>query len=56
MTRYFGSNKIELLAPAGTFEDFKLIIKGKADAVYFGGKKFNMRLQIGRASCRERVS
>lgn len=44
MTRYFGSNKIELLAPAGTFEDFKLIIKGKADAVYFGGKKFNMRL------------
>lgn len=44
MTRYFDNNKIELLAPAGTFEDFKLIIKGKADAVYFGGKKFNMRL------------
>jgi len=44
MSRYLGNNKIELLAPAGTFEDFKLIIFGQADAVYFGGKKFNMRL------------
>ena len=44
MSRDFGNKKIELLAPAGTFEDFKLIIKGKTDAVYFGGKKFNMRL------------
>lgn len=44
MSRYFENKEIELLAPAGTFNDFKLIICGQADAVYFGGKKFNMRL------------
>ncbi len=36
--------QVELLAPAGTFEDFKEIIKSGADAVYFGGKKYNMRM------------
>jgi putative protease len=44
MSRYFGSREIELLAPAGTFKDFQEIIKSSADAVYLGGKKFNMRM------------
>ncbi|TDT45760.1 peptidase U32 family protein [Fonticella tunisiensis] len=44
MSRYFGEREIELLAPVGTFNDFQEIIKSSADAVYFGGKKFNMRM------------
>lgn len=35
--------KVELLAPAGNFESFKAAIKAGADAIYLGGKKFNMR-------------
>ncbi|GAB6168133.1 hypothetical protein JCM1393_05930 [Clostridium carnis] len=44
MSRYFNGQEVELLAPAGTFEIFKDIIKSGADAVYFGGKKLNMRM------------
>ncbi len=35
---------IELLAPAGKWTVLKEIIKAGADAVYLGGKRFNMRL------------
>lgn len=44
MSRTFNNKEVELLAPAGTFEIFKKVIKSGADAVYFGGKKLNMRM------------
>ncbi|HAX73457.1 MAG TPA: peptidase U32 [Firmicutes bacterium] len=44
MTRFFNGRETELLAPAGTFEDFKAILHSGADAFYMGGKKFNMRM------------
>ena len=44
MSRYFGDQEVELLAPAGNFEIFKEIVKTGADAIYFGGKNFNMRM------------
>jgi len=34
---------VELLAPAGDFERFKMAIEYGADAVYFGGKQFSLR-------------
>ncbi|MDR1178123.1 MAG: U32 family peptidase, partial [Spirochaetaceae bacterium] len=42
--RYFNGRPVELLAPAGNFAVFKEIINANCDAVYFGGKHFNMRL------------
>lgn len=36
--------KIELLAPAGRWEVLTAVIEAGADAVYIGGKRFNMRL------------
>ena len=42
--RFFNQKAVELLAPAGTFAIFEKIIDTKCDAVYFGGKRFNMRL------------
>lgn len=44
MSRYFNNQEVELLAPAGNFEIFKKVIKSGADAVYIGGKIFNMRM------------
>lgn len=44
MSRFFNGQLVELLAPAGNFEIFKEIIHSGADAVYLGGKCFNMRL------------
>lgn len=44
MTRFFNNQKVELLAPAGTFEIFKQVIHSGADAVYLGGKILNMRM------------
>ncbi len=35
---------VELLAPAGTFKAFEAAIDAGADAVYLGGKNFNMRV------------
>ncbi|MBR1859825.1 MAG: U32 family peptidase [Selenomonadaceae bacterium] len=37
-------NSVELLAPAGTEEALKAAISAGADAVYLGGKHFNMRV------------
>jgi len=36
--------KIELLAPAGNFESLVAAVQNGADAVYFGGDKFNARI------------
>lgn len=36
--------KVELLAPAGTWQAFVAVIAAGADAVYLGGKRFNMRM------------
>lgn len=44
MSRYFNEQEVELLAPAGNFEIFQKVVKSGADAVYFGGKIFNMRM------------
>lgn len=44
MVRQFQGREIELLAPVGTFADFQEVIQSAADAVYLGGKKFNMRM------------
>ena len=44
MGRYFNDKEVELLAPAGNFEIFKAVINSGADAVYLGGKIFNMRM------------
>src|SRR4030067_1235407 len=35
---------IELLAPAGRWEALTAVIEAGADAVYIGGKRFNMRM------------
>ncbi len=37
-------NKIELLAPAGNWDALVAAVEAGADAVYLGGKRFNMRL------------
>lgn len=37
-------DSVELLAPAGTWDAFKAAIGAGADAVYLGGKHFNMRV------------
>lgn len=44
MTRVYQDRTIELLAPVGTFADFEQVIQSAADAVYLGGKQFNMRM------------
>lgn len=36
--------ELELLAPAGRMEVLKTVINAGADAVYLGGKRFNMRM------------
>ncbi len=36
--------RLELLAPAGKWDVLKAVIKAGADAVYLGGKRYNMRL------------
>ncbi|NLB88401.1 MAG: hypothetical protein GX790_04125 [Syntrophomonadaceae bacterium] len=41
------SDKLELLAPAGTWDVLENVAGAGADAVYIGGKRFNMRLLKG---------
>lgn len=38
------NDTVELLAPAGRWDAFTTVIESGADAVYIGGKRFNMRL------------
>lgn len=44
MQRTFNGKTIEILAPCGNFEVFKRVIESPCDAVYLGGKDFNMRM------------
>lgn len=44
MARVFNGKKIELLAPSGTMETFKKMLKANCDAIYIGGKSFSMRM------------
>lgn len=44
MKRFFNNKKVELLAPAGTMETFKSLVKANCDAIYLGGKSLNMRM------------
>ena len=37
-------DSVELLAPAGTWDSLEAAVDAGADAVYLGGKRFNMRL------------
>ncbi|KUO59240.1 MAG: hypothetical protein APF84_09925 [Gracilibacter sp. BRH_c7a] len=41
--QFLQKKKIELLAPAGSFEALKAAVENGADAVYLGGKLFNAR-------------
>ena len=40
-------NSVELLAPAGTWDALVAAVESGADAVYLGGKHFNMRMHHG---------
>ncbi|MGE5630758.1 MAG: U32 family peptidase [Caulobacteraceae bacterium] len=44
MARFFNNKKVELLAPAGTMETLRSMVKANCDAIYFGGKSLNMRM------------
>ena len=44
MSKYFNGKKIELLAPVGTMETFKSMVKANCDAMYLGGQSLNMRM------------
>ena len=44
---YMNDLKLELLAPAGSFESLKAAIANGADAVYLGGGKYNARANAG---------
>ncbi|HYF81598.1 MAG TPA: U32 family peptidase [Clostridia bacterium] len=44
MARFFNNKKVELLAPAGTMETFRSVVKANCDAIYLGGKSLNMRM------------
>ena len=47
------SKKVELLAPAGNLEKLEIAIHYGADAVYIGGKEFNLRNFSGNFSLEE---
>ncbi len=49
------ASDFEIMAPVGSRESLAAAINAGADSVYFGIGQLNMRSQIGRASCRERV-
>ena len=44
MARFFNNKKVELLAPAGTMDTFRSMVKANCDAIYLGGKSLNMRM------------
>ncbi|KPU46207.1 putative protease YdcP precursor [Oxobacter pfennigii] len=44
MTKFFNGKPIELLAPAGTMDTFRQMVKANCDAIYLGGKSLNMRM------------
>ncbi|MDY6932921.1 MAG: peptidase U32 family protein [Spirochaetota bacterium] len=46
-------NNIEIVSPAGNLEKLKIAVRFGADAVYFGGKRFNLRNNTGNLSLQE---
>ncbi|MCD8510130.1 MAG: U32 family peptidase [Bacillus sp. (in: Bacteria)] len=44
MARYFNGKLIELLAPSGNMETFRVMVEANCDAIYLGGKSLNMRM------------
>lgn len=44
MVRFFNGKKVELLAPAGTMDIFRNLVKANCDALFLGGKSLNMRM------------
>lgn len=42
--RNFNSSSIELLAPASNYDFVDLLLQSGCDAIYLGGKDFNMRM------------
>lgn len=49
-------NKVEILAPAGSYETFKAVINAGADAVYLAGNKFGARAYANNFSKEELIS
>ena len=47
--------KLELLAPAGSFESLKAAISNGADAVYLGGGKHNARINAANFNEKELI-
>ena len=45
--------KFELLAPAGSFEILKAVVKAGADAVYVGGRDYSLRANAKNFSVEE---
>ncbi len=42
--RIYNNRPVELLAPCGNFQIAKAVLEAKCDAIYLGGKSFNMRM------------
>ena len=49
-------HKLELLAPAGSFESLKAAISNGADAIYLGGGKHNARVNAANFTEEELVA
>lgn len=49
-------NKVEILAPAGSYEVFKAVINAGADAVYLAGNMFGARAYAGNFTNEELIS
>ena len=47
--------KLELLAPAGSYESLKAAVNAGADAVYIGGMRFGARAYADKMCIRDRV-
>ena len=49
-------NKVEILAPAGSYDTFLAVLNAGADAVYLGGQMFGARAYAGNLSSEEVVN
>lgn len=52
----FMKNKVEILAPAGSYQVFKAVINAGADAVYLAGNMFGARAYAGNFSDEELIN
>ena len=48
--------KVEILAPAGSYDTFVAVLNAGADAVYLGGQMFGARAYAGNLSCEEVIN